>query len=152
MVRTLTQLLGTGALVIAASSLHFGCSASPHTGGDAGTNDAAASPASISEGDDALATAILLEEEAAQRRTPPPRMHGKRFTTSAPAADGSIRRVDICIVEGNAETRVNGRLVPPDRVLVHRRGSVDILAKDGSTELSFNLPRGMTSVANSTGR
>ncbi|MBM4112488.1 MAG: hypothetical protein FJ253_03800 [Phycisphaerae bacterium] len=128
------------------------CAASPRSSIEVASNDSAASPASIAETSGELDRAVLLEEEAAQRRTPPPRIHGKRFTTSATAADGRIHRIDIRIKDGSAETRLDGRLVPAERVLVHRRGHVEILGDDGRRQVGFNLPRGMTSVANPTGR
>ncbi len=118
--------------------------------------DASAAPAPASIGENGAGEFTdpnpLLISEADHRRTPPPRLHGKSFTTSAPAADGTIRRVDIRIRDGAAETRVDGRVVPPERVVVHRRGQVEILGADGQPDISFNLPRAMTSMATPTGR
>ena len=84
--------------------------------------------------------------EAPRRSQPPPRPQGKPFNTSLIDRDGRLRRVEIRMLDGVAETRVDGRLVAPERVRVHRRSVVEILDERGATELAFNLPRGMTSV------
>lgn len=81
------------------------------------------------------------------RSVPPPRVHGKTFNTAIVDERGQTRRIEIRLREGVAETRIDGQLVPADRVLVHRRGFVEVVDADGSRELSFNLPRGMTSIA-----
>lgn len=148
-----TQLLGPIALAICAVAGVTGCASPDRSASTAGVDDRSAAPASLGEGGTTdIAGAVLLEEEARHRRTPPPRLHGKSFTTSAPSANGTIHRVDIRIRDGDAETRVDGRVVPRERVLVHRRGYVEILGEDGNPQIGFNLPRGMTGVANPTGR
>lgn len=76
----------------------------------------------------------------------PPRPNGKAFTTAAIDRNGRTRHVEIRIRDGVAETRVDDQVIAPDRVLVHRRGAVEIVDASGRTDLWFNLPRGMTSV------
>lgn len=110
-----------------------------------------------SSGDHALDPLDDLLEETPEpapskpeRAAPPPRLNGKTFNTAIIDDAGRTRRIEIRMREGAAETRVDGQIVPADRVLVHRRGFVEIVDAEGARELSFNLPRGMTSVTRAT--
>lgn len=99
----------------------------------------------------------MAEQEEAERlrhlrRTPPPRPHGKPFTAAVVAADGKPRRVDIRLIDGRSETRVDGRLIPPEQVRVHPRGLVEILDERGEVGLSFVLPKGRSSINTTVGR
>lgn len=86
------------------------------------------------------------------RRTPPPRPQGKPFTTAVVGSDGHTHRIDIRLIDGRAETRVDGRVIPPERVMVHARGLVEILDENGRRELAFVLPKGKSSVNTTVGR
>jgi len=91
-------------------------------------------------------TAERPDERAQPRRTAPPRMHGKTYNTAVVDEAGRVRNVEIRMRDGDAETRIDGKVVPREQVLVHRRGFVRIVDEQGQDELLFNLPRGMTSL------
>jgi len=95
------------------------------------------------------ADAPLSSGAEVDRNRPPPRPGGKTFNTAVVDDEGRTRLVEIRRRDQIAETRVDGRIVPPEQVLVHRRGVVEILDAKGQPELSFRLPRGMTSVTQS---
>lgn len=86
------------------------------------------------------------DERAQVRRAPPPRTHGKTFNTAVVDEAGRVRNVEIRMRDGSAETRIDGKVIPREQVLVHRRGFVRIVDEQGNDELLFNLPRGMTSL------
>lgn len=142
----------------ACAFLASGCAHAP-THRSAPTHHGSASPAAISESEAAplepeLDIEALEELERVQqaRRTPPPRPQGKPFTTAVVGSDGHTHRIDIRLIDGRAETRVDGRVIPPERVMVHARGLVEILDENGRRELAFVLPKGKSSVNTTVGR
>jgi uncharacterized protein YceK len=118
-------------------------------------SDATNAPAASSQdpGNDPVAALIdatppeRIPVNATHARTPaPPRANGKTFNTAIVDQHGQTRCVEIRLRDNVAETRVDGQLVPADRVLVHRRGFVEVVDAQGVRELSFNLPRGGNAV------
>jgi len=119
----------------------------PMTSPAAVAGDARSAPTlSEQHTDDPIAELVDSAPSPRERTAPPPRLHGRTFNTAVVDELGRTRRIEIRMRDGVAETRVDGSLVAPDRVLVHRRGFVEIVDERGARDLHFNLPRGMTSV------